>query len=538
LLGLSYVLYGDQASAFSRGALIEFAAILGAVLLISAWFGRSRLTNRSIHDAGIPWGSLGARFAAFGAMLAIGAIASGRSEVASRPVEVGSAAKAGRPNIVLVVMDTVGARHMSLYGYERPTTPRIEALAREATVYGHAISPGNMTLTSHASLFTGIYAARHGALPPFGVLGAERDTLAEILARAGYVTAGVVANHGYLDDSFGLAQGFQHWNQRATALPVAARAPYFLRRRLVRVGRTVVQTAAPLPRYPLASQITPETLARLDALSSVDQPFFLFVNYMDTHEPYDPGPPFDNRFGEPLKREVWISPDHWAGAPLTRTPEGRRRLAAMYDGAVAAVDAACGAIVDRLKALNQYENTLIIITSDHGEAFGEAGMMGHGGVFLGQPVIHVPLVIKYPGDSHARRVDRYVSLVDLLPTVLDLLDLPIPTEVQGASLLVEGGGREVISEGIVGEIGRHESSRAIIADGMKLVLSNISGPSLYDLSADPEEQQNLYRPDDPRGSALAVRLDAWLGPGDASSGTQQAPDAEALERLRSLGYVR
>jgi arylsulfatase A-like enzyme len=191
-----------------------------------------------------------------------------------------------------------------------------------------------------------------------------------------------------------------------------------------------------------------------------------------------------------------------------------------------------------LKALNEYENTLVIVTRDHGEAFGEGGWVGHGGLYLGQAVVHVPLVIKYPRDRRARRVDSYVSLIDVFPTILDVLQVPERPQVQGTSLLEETRPDEVISEGVVGELGKQESSRAIIADGMKLVMSNVAQPALYDLSADPDETTNLYKPGDPRGSALAARLGAWLGGEGLGPGDQTTPDPEALERLKALGYVR
>jgi arylsulfatase A-like enzyme len=296
-----------------------------------------------------------------------------------------------RPDVLLIVLDTVRADHLSAYGYPRDTTPALAAFARDAVVYRNAIAPDTWTASSHASLFTGLMPTEHGVR----YVGAEHSTagvhaladgipvLAERLRDAGWKTAAFVGNDGFLDPVFGLGRGFERY-QRKDMLPaanlVATVVPWLERRQ----GRSV----------------------------------FLFLNVMDAHEPYAALPPYDAMFpgrsdGAPAKPVPGITPDaattaHWIS---------------QYDGELRYVDDRLAELFAALRATGRYDAALIVVTADHGELFGEHGRWGHGGAPV-RELVHVPLIVKYPGNARRGVEDRPVSLVDVPATILAELGLP------------------------------------------------------------------------------------------------------------------
>jgi arylsulfatase A-like enzyme len=209
-------------------------------------------------------------------------------------------AKTGqRPNVVLIVMDTVRADHTSVYGYDRDTTPFLRELAKEATLYTRAFAVSDFTLPTHASMFTGLYPRTHGAYYappnyPNGLPLSQRfTTMAEVLQANGYRAAGIVANAGYLSTSMGFSQGFELFDSRLPERVAApSRSPY-LRRRVHELLDRFVSTADFEPTTRRAQEINHEAET---FLNQVDGPFFLFLNYMDAHNPYAPPPPFDRQY--------------------------------------------------------------------------------------------------------------------------------------------------------------------------------------------------------------------------------------------------
>jgi arylsulfatase A-like enzyme len=296
-----------------------------------------------------------------------------------------------RPDVVLIVLDTVRADHLSLYGYPRDTTPALAALARDAVVYRNAIAPDTWTASSHASLFTGVMPSVHGVR----YVGAEHSedgvhalgdgfpVLAERLAGAGWRTGAFIGNDGFLDPVFGLNRGFERYQHKGM-LPagnlIATVVPWLQRRQ----GRAV----------------------------------FLFMNVMDAHEPYAALPPYDRMF-----------PGHADGVPAKPVP-GRAPDAvttahwiSQYDGEIRYVDDRLGELFSALRAAGRYDGALIVVTADHGELFGEHGRWGHGGAPV-RELVHVPLVVKYPGNVRRGVEEPPVSLVDVPSTILALLGLP------------------------------------------------------------------------------------------------------------------
>jgi arylsulfatase A-like enzyme len=268
---------------------------------------------------------------------------------------------------------------------------------------------------------------------------------------------------------------------------------------------------------------------------------------MDAHWPYAPPPPFDVRYPGKNELTTEISDLFKLVMTLKRgvTRKERQHLISQYDGEIAYLDFHLGKLFAQLKELDLYDNCLLIITSDHGEAFDERNLLGHGSSVY-QDQIHVPLIIKYPKVRSKRFVNEPVSLVDLMPTILDLLGYQVPGGVQGQSLLrLETSSRRVvISESFsMGEVVNlhprfHRVERAIFLDPLKFISSTNGKRELYDLSKDPHEQKNLYKPDDPTSRQMEAKLDEWVKSIRSHPSQPAKLDRETLERLKSLGYVQ
>ena len=466
-------------------------------------------------------------------------------------------AAAALPNILLITMDTVRADHTSVYGYQRDTTPNLRALMREATVYTRAIAVSDFTLPTHAALFTGLYPNWSGALavldPRPGHLAEslrpDAVTLAEILRARGYRTAEVAANVGFLGQWTGLTRGFSVADLRRPVTLSTAERPFYLRAAAQKVLRPILNTG-PLERPSMTAwDVNTSAVSLLEEMKATAAPFFLFLNYLDAHTPYVPGPPFDKRYPgfdpsmnpggfHDLKLQVGFG-------KRRLLPHERAHLLAQYDGGIAEEDAAIGALLKRLREMGLYDNTLIVITSDHGDTFGEHGLMDHFLGFVYQELVHIPMLIKYPGQSTPHRSDDLVSQVDVLPTVLESLGVKPHAGLQGRSLLqpAPSPGPVVFSQGTrSGNVGvgnpRYAGlRRAIFSGSLKLIHWTSGSPELYDVASDPAEENNLYQSDNPRAAELAQRLRGWV----AAMPPRKAPtklNPSTLDLLKSLGYVQ
>ena len=465
-----------------------------------------------------------------------------------------SPASPGKPNVILIVMDTVRADHLPMYGYVRDTTPNIRKFSEKATLFPRSFASGSMTLSTHASIFTGLYAFQHGAhcteqLPEGQPLSDDLKTIAEDLNEKGYLTIGIVSNYGFLSDVFHMDQGFQYFDNRMPVHFFSPTKPYYLRQI---IGMFLTRYVAPEKRadvYKKADDINTEVFSLLDKVKKEKQPFFLFVNYMDAHRPHMPPPPFDtlypgknasidtsfnNRMSEEimtLKRNI--------------TEEEKNHLISQYDGSIAYLDSQIGELIDRIKNIGLYESSLIIITSDHGEAFGERNLMEHG-VSVYQDQDYVPLIIKFPNAEEGLIADDVVNSVDLMPTILDVTGYEIPEDIQGVSVLrlKNGNTRKVISESYPNKYllswhaRFHRIERAIISWPHKFISSTAGKKELYDLSKDPDEKVDLYRPADRISGELELQLNERLKSNAVKSSPPAKLDEGALDRLKSLGYVK
>jgi arylsulfatase A-like enzyme len=435
------------------------------------------------------------------------------------PVITGVPPPAGSPDVVLISLDTMRADRLSTYGYERETSPNLTRLAAEGVLYRRARSPAGWTLPAHASMMTGLFPRSHGAHLAGGMLPGESmdgrpqvayplradvPTLAELLRDRGYETGAFVANFSYLYRDYGLARGFGIYDD-APGLLVRVRPP------LLRVAQQLWPSFGRKP-FRTAADVNREALAWLDGRGP-DRPVFLFLNYMEPHQPWIADRPYDRWAADVPGAAALARKNLYTHAVRQLSPETVAFIGAHYDGQVAAMDAALGDLLAALRARGRYANTLVIVTADHGELLGEHGEMGHMGRMLYEPLLHVPLVVKRPRADAARVVDQPVQLVDLVPTVAEAVGIPAPAGVEGRPL-DDGAPRDVYAEEginpfLVARYGsRYDRGIRVVYEGpYKLISTSRGDRHLFDLEADPGEQTDLASREPARVQALTQRLE-------------------------------
>jgi arylsulfatase A-like enzyme len=436
-------------------------------------------------------------------LLVLGTSCSPRGDDASR----------GPPNIVIVVVDTLRADHLGCYGYDRRTSPHIDAFAAAATRYARASSSASWTVPSHASLFTGKPPFAHGA-HTFAVdrpvnnvnpLPEEQLTLAEALRELGFRTGAFVANAAFLAPHWNLDQGFETYVvERVYADALNVRVFEWLER------------------------------------ASQEQPFLLFVNYIDTHGPYDtrprPGVVDGPVSDDPNLLQILGKRVLPAQEPVPA--DLARRVIDQYDVAIANVDAAVGALLDRIAALGLDANTVVVVTSDHGEFSKD----------VYQEVLRVPLIVRRPGQTAAAVIDT-VTVSNDVPGLI-ASEFPEPTRAALRELFPElPGNHVVVAENYYTrrkdlfhpQWGQRfqRIRRAVLAWPHKYIDSSDGQHELYDLDADPKESRNLVaeRPDVAQRLASDLRAyEASLGRDESRRGDEPL-DRELLENLKALGYI-
>ena len=443
--------------------------------------------------------------------------------------------KAGAPNLLLISIDSLRPDHLGCYGYARPTSPVIDRLAREGARFETALSTTSWTLPSHAALFTGMFDSAHGLYDNGLRLADAHHTLAEVLSERGYHTAGFFGGP-YLHPTFGLDQGFDHYQScmttvaddlSAAEVQAESRAPVGASHRDVTGPRTVVE----LGRW-------------LDALEP-GRPFFAFVHLWDVHYDYiapagdaalfvDPAyaGPFD---GRDFARTIRTRPQ--------MTPADRAHLVALYDAEIRFTDRIVGQIVERLARDGVLDETVLVVTADHGEEFFEHGGLGHQSTLFDEQV-RIPLIVRYPARVAPRAIAQPARLIDLMPTLLELAGVQEPPPMQGRSLvpLLEGGALEP-APALLELLVDRRGMRALREVNWKFL--DAGRPELrgaLDLANDPRERG--FTPDhDIAGPGLerlrqAARATHEFGRRHVGQGAVPQAVGPGMEaQLRSLGYT-
>ncbi len=432
-----------------------------------------------------------------------------------------AARQASKRNVILITVDTLRADHLGAYGYARNTSPNVDRFAKEGILFRYAFSNANSTNPSFSSLMTSHYPHETKVFTNFYLLPPGAVTMAEILKANGYHTA-AINSHQSLRRGSGFEQGFDEYDDRLEDLVL---------------GRQ--------------ERIAPKTtLAAIKWLEdNYTKKFFLWVHYNDPHGPYTPPPPYNTMFIEPStlgKRTLPIGDADDGKISLYQQLGDHRDpeyYIAQYDGEIRFFDLAFGDLMKKIRELGLFDNSMLIFTSDHGESMGERNVYFSHGQFLYNEQIHVPLILRVPGQSPEVKEVRYpVSHVDLLPTILDAVSIRHPHALRGKNLLTGREYRQILSESF-----RRGPEYALIGNNMKLkLITRGKKPALlYDIQVDFSESEDLMHGTGrialfPQAVPLKDGLDAIRRQDALRLGAPIIWSTESPMRkeLRSLGYVQ
>jgi len=485
------------------------------------------------------------------------------------------------PNIVFLILDTARAQNISCYDHSRNTTPNIDRVAEEGVLYENAISVSPWTLPSHASLFTGVPPAVHRTNSFESQLPDRLITLAEFLNEYGYDTVGMSSNP-WISSQFGLTRGFDEFHhlsvpfggdsyrefvnivadgsrsilERIHTLFVTQNVPTLFKNVLNAAYRQIVEQ--PDDGAKRAVQHAQTVVNRED-------PYFLFINFLEPHLPYEPPDDYEMKFMSDS-----ISENQVAGVNqnardynvrnVSMTDEDFDILERLYDAEIKYVDDQIGRLLNHIDTVSDREETMVFILSDHGENIGDHGLMSHN-YSVHETLSHVPLIVRYPGVfENGCQAKSRVSSLDIPATIASLLaegsDDPFHTQQTGTSLTEPRTDRTIVSEYLnpVPPIERIKAMctnpdfdvekydrtlRAIYDKDFKFIRGSDGTRELYDVSADPDERKDLAEEKPQIAAHLDDELTNWVqkyeAPNDVNSGTGIGKHAEA--QLRELGYL-
>jgi arylsulfatase A-like enzyme len=446
-----------------------------------------------------------------------------------------AAAPAGAPSVLLIMVDTLRADHLSAYGYGAGRTPNIDSLAADGVRFAHTFAQASWTRPSVATILTGLYPSSHGAVHKADMLPDRVDTVAEVLARGGYYTAGFADNVN-VSPSFNFGQGFADYRYLAPDLffhanEPAAQLTLYSGLRLIR-ERFLARRVDVHNYYQPAEVVTDTLIEWLDSPAAKQGPFFLFAHYMDPHDPYFVHP-FD---GEGYARVANPNP------PASVADKYRQ----LYDGEIGYLDEHLGRLLADLKRRGLYDRMLIVLTGDHGEEFHEHGGWWHGTTLYDEQ-IHVPLIMKPPaGSTRGRVVDELTTSLDITPTIIKTAGLAVPPAMQGHALPLDGETPEKRDSVFSEEDLEGNVLQSVRTNSSKLITANPGNPrglqpeELYEVKTDPGEQHSLVASE----PNLLEELRAALGRSylearaHAGAGAQTDVDSVTKDRLRALGYLK
>jgi len=440
-----------------------------------------------------------------------------------------------RPNVLLVTIDTLRADHLGSYGYPRATSPHLDALAASGAAFDRAFAQATLSGPSHATILTSLHVPTHGVISNAVRLDENNLSVAEVLQAAGYDTA-MLVNHKLLRGKFQFDQGFDH--VEVHNLPSHAPDHDHADDEDDRVAPVAIFDAA---------------LAWLGRTRSA--PFFLWLHLQHTHQSYEPPSPFDRMFidappASPHDLRCLYTIRAHGNGEIELTGAERDWLVAQYDGEIAYVDSQLGRIFEALDSSGAADNTIVVVTADHGELLfdgADGRKVGHGRS-RHDPALRVPLIVGGSVGAGGRRIGEMVGLIDVAPTLLELAGIPAPGSFDGTSLvpLIEGRGGAVRDVNYswtfhgdgFGRMSRRDARFKLICDKGREELPDCE---LYDLDADPLEQIDLSGEPD-FADALVVQRDDLMGwfADSIREGHEMnilVRDKKALELLQRAGYL-
>ncbi len=507
----------------------QLLSLAGAVVVFALAFLVLRTLARRQELMASPVvvvGALVAALLATGAGMALG----GKRTAPHRPVAIGAPPKG--PSVILIMVDTLRADHLSCYGAAN-ATPAIDGLAADGTRFAHAYSQASWTRPSVATILTSLYPSSHRAIHKSDVLPDAVVTMPEVLQGGGYATVGF-ANNINVAPLFGFAQGFGEYVFLEPefffgATESAAQLTIYNQLRLMR-ERYVSQKKWVENYYQPADVVTKRGLEWIGAHGK-ERPFFMFLHYMEPHDPY-----FIHPYnGEAYARVANPNPD----------PSLADKYRAAYDGAIRFLDGELAHLFDDLKAKGMYDDVVIVLTADHGEEFHEHGGWWHGTTLYDEQLA-VPLIVK-PARGGAKGVvaDAMVSSVDVAPTIIAAAGLKAPEQMVGKALGLGADAAAPRDHSFAESELEGNNLQAYRSGGMKIIHANAGNPrglperQLFDVAQDPREQHDLVGTKPEAFNKLAADMTAVRSHAEsvAVESTGTSIDAASEERLRALGYV-
>ena len=459
----------------------------------------------------------------------LGLACPGPRQESEGPVSRGPAGTGSGWSVLLITIDTLRPDHLGAYGYHRRTSPNIDALAAEGTLFEEAFTYWPKTRGSFVAMLTGRYASQSGYGKTHPLLVGFNPTLASVLQEVGYDTVAIVDNAN-VAASLGYGKGFrlyrETWEEAALE---------------TEMDRTRATTEAAV-----------EFLAR----AQPDRPFLLWLHYVNPHTPYTPPPPFDSAFLDPRAAEgpsLPVVDSLEGGIPRRWAVPGQDRLAwyvAQYDGEIAAVDAELGRVLEAFRASAVSDTTVVALTSDHGESLGEHDYYFDHGKNLFDPSLRVPLILVVPGAPAGLKTPVLASTLDLVPTLLDAVKASYPSGLAGRSLLPAVAGKEVPGRSRL--FAQNDRNLTGTLDSRFKLVATPEGEGarveLYDRSSDPGETRDVSADHPAELQRQRAELEAFQARADreweslreelAKTSGEERLSPEACERLRALGYVR
>ena len=421
-----------------------------------------------------------------------------------------------RPNIILIVVDTLRADHLSCYEYERMISPNIDDFSKDSILFKNAISASAWTTPAVGSIFTSIYPTIIGYIDKPVILDESFLTLAEIFKSNGYLTGGIIS-HFFIAKRLGFGQGFDYYNQENNK------------------GHDHISS-------PSLTE-----LANSFLMKNKDVKFFLFLHYFDPHYNYymHDGFKYDTEYNGWLESGQEIA--YQRGNRDKLEDRDKKFLKALYDSEISFTDKYIGEVFAKLKELGLYDDALIILTADHGEELAEKtdNWIGHKKK-LSSAIIHVPLIIKLPGNKKKCKVEDFVGTIDLMPTIVDHLNLKVPNEYNYDGEIIDLlKGKRTKNSPIFSETFNGAEDISITWNGLKLIYKlDKRLIEFYDLSIDPHENINLENKKEKRLAEYKNRLsELWAEIVSKSKDLQlqkKYPEysPEAIDKLKAMGYIK
>jgi arylsulfatase A-like enzyme len=457
---------------------------------------------------------------------------------------------AEKPNVLLITIDTLRADHLGCYGGESILTPTIDSLAAGGVMFKSVTSHVPLTLPSHTSILTSadppIHGVRDNARYRFEN---SIPTLAEVFKTAGYATSAFISAF-VLDSRFGLDRGFHVYDdniQNQAYFYFFSTSPPFT----LAGGMKLLGLTPPYKPERKADKTTEAAMAWLD--ENREKRFFMWVHYFDPHGPLNPPSPYDTLYLEPGKNrqefldnvERYITLQGQSDSNLL-SPEEIEGIRTLYKGEVTFTDHSIGALLDHLRLLGIEDRTLIVVTSDHGQSISEHQYIGHS-VELYREILHVPLIFTYPGKiPEGMTVENQVRSIDIMPTVLSMLDIDIPATCRGrdlTSVIRSRPGEDKDPPAYIETLHARPMKKRLvgIVSGDYKYFRALEGnrEELYWITSDPEEAENLVMQDIEQATYLRTQLQDMIEGMETYATSREIPlDHETMEAMKALGYIR